>query len=276
MKALPERQWNLEDIRWSDFAPALVDAELTKIVKAAALVESNGPSYADYLCGVFDGDGEFQSAARAWALEEEQHGKALARWAALADPAFDYAGAFGRFSDKIRLPIGTRDSVRGSRSSELIARCMVEIGTSSFYSAIRDASAEPVLREICARIAADEIRHYKLFRVHLDRYQESERLPLWRRILVLAARVRETGDDELPYAYWAGNGAVGVYDRKSSARAYARRAYRLYRPVHFDRAAAMGFKAVGLKPDGLLCRLASRLARFAVGLANRRLAAAGA
>ena len=42
-----------------------------------------------------------------------------------------------------------------------------------------------------------------------------------------------------------------------------------------ERAAAMGFKAVGLKPDGFACRVAARLARSAVSLASRRLAAAG-
>ena len=45
----------------------------------------------------------------------------------------------------------------------MIARCVVESGTSSYYSAIRDATEEPVLQEIAGRIAADEYRHYKLF-----------------------------------------------------------------------------------------------------------------
>jgi len=49
-------------------------------------------------------------------------------------------------------------SVRGSRRGEMIARCVVESGTSSYYSAIRDASQEPVLKEIAGRIAADEYR----------------------------------------------------------------------------------------------------------------------
>ena len=54
-------------------------------------------------------------------------------------------------------------SIRGSKRGEMIARCVVESGTSSYYSAIRDATDEPVLKEIAGRIAADEYRHYKLF-----------------------------------------------------------------------------------------------------------------
>ena len=60
-------------------------------------------------------------------------------------------------------------SRRGSRAGELVARCVVEIGTSAYYTALREAAQEPVLQEICRHIAADELRHYRLFYKHLDR-----------------------------------------------------------------------------------------------------------
>ena len=69
-------------------------------------------------------------------------------------------------------------SVRGSRTGELIARCVVEVGTSSYYSALRDSIDEPVLKRICHRIAGDEYHHYKLFYSHLKRYQAHESLPI--------------------------------------------------------------------------------------------------
>jgi len=53
--------------------------------------------------------------------------------------------------------------VRGSRSGELIARCVVETGTSSYYTAIADATDEPLLKTYAGHIASDELRHYKLF-----------------------------------------------------------------------------------------------------------------
>ena len=62
---------------------------------------------------------------------------------------------------------------------EMIARCMVEVGTSSYYTALRDAVREPVLKEICRHIAADEIRHYKLFYKNLLRCLERERIGFW-------------------------------------------------------------------------------------------------
>ncbi len=48
----------------------------------------------------------------------------------------------------------------GSRAGELIARCIAETGTNSFYSALADATDESVLNDICRRIAEGELAHY--------------------------------------------------------------------------------------------------------------------
>ena len=92
--------------------------------------------------------------------------------------------------------------MRGSRTGELIARCVVETGTSSYYAALGEATDEPVLKEICRRIAGDELRHYKLFYGFMKRYLAREPLGILARLKVALGRVAETGDDELPYAYF--------------------------------------------------------------------------
>ncbi len=156
---MADKHWSLDDIPWDRFEPGKLDADLIKLVKAASMVESNGGDYAIYLCNVFADDPEFQVAARAWAAEEVQHGEALGRWAGMADPSFDFAASFKRFTEGYALPLDATASVRGSRAGELVARCIVEVGTSSYYSALAAASEEPVLKAICRRIAADEFRH---------------------------------------------------------------------------------------------------------------------
>jgi len=161
--------WTLDDIPWDRFDRDKVDPELLRIVKAASLVEQNGGDYAHYLCNVFHDDPDFQAVALAWGREEIQHGEALGRWAMLADPAFDHAEACRRFTAGFRVDLDAKASVRGTRSGELIARCIVETGTSSYYTALAEAAEEPVLQAICRRIAADEHRHYKLFYDHLKR-----------------------------------------------------------------------------------------------------------
>jgi rubrerythrin len=252
--------WTLDDIPWDLFDRNKVDPEMVRIVKAASLVEYNGVAYAHHLCRIFNDDTQFQQKARSWGEEEIQHGKALARWAAMADPEFDFEAAFARFQAGYRVDFDLDVSRRGSRSGEMIARCMVEVGTSSYYSALRDAVQEPVLKEICGNIAADEIRHYKLFYKNLARCRERERIGFWRRLRVAAGRIAESSDDELAYAYYAANEAKRPYDRRRYSCAYAARAYQLYHEHHAAHGVRLILKAVGLNPHGLLARTASRLA----------------
>jgi rubrerythrin len=254
------KHWSLDDIEWGKFDASRVNPDTLKVIKAASLVEHNGLDYGTYLSNVFHDDPEFQEVTRKWAVEEVQHGQALRRWAELADPTFDFDAAFKAFTEGYRLPLEVDHSVRGSRSGELIARCIVESGTSSWYTAIKDATDEPVLHELCRRIAADELRHYKLFYTHLKRYLDTERLGKWGRIRIAAGRVTESEDDELAYAYYAANGAGAVYDRQVFNHAYVTRAYPFYRAQHVDRGMAMIFKAVGLDPAGWLQRIAAKLA----------------
>jgi rubrerythrin len=241
------KHWTLDDIEWERFDPAKVDPELLKVVKAASLVEHNGNDYATYLCNVFHDDPEFRDAALSWAAEEVQHGQALARWAAMADPSFDFEDSFARFTAGYSLPLDARDSVRGTRAGELVARCIVETGTSSYYTALGDATEEPVLKQICMNIAADEFRHYKLFYTHMNRYLERDRIGRLRRLMVVLGRINESEDDELAYAYYAANAPKSEpYDRRRNNRAHARRAYRVYRPQHVERVVMMSFKAAGI------------------------------
>jgi rubrerythrin len=252
--------WTLADIPWDRFDPGKVDPEILRIVKAASLVEQNGRDYTEYLCGVFHDDPAFQEVARRWGGEEVQHGQALGRWARLADPGFDHDAASARFTAGFRVDLNARHSVRGSRSGELVSRCIVETGTSSFYTALFEAVEEPVLKDICHHIAADELRHYKLFYSHMKRYLGIEHLSRWQRLRVAVARIRETQDDELPYAYYAANEPGQSYDRRRYVGAYTRRAIPAYRWHHVERGIAMIFKAAGLKPHGRLNRLAANVA----------------
>jgi hypothetical protein len=266
--------WTLDDIPWQAFDPAKVDPELLRAVKAAALVEHNADDYVTYLTNVFADDPDFCAVVRQWGIEERQHGAALARWARLADPAFDAELAMQRFTAGYRLPLDATASVRGSRNGELVARCVVECGTSSFYTAIRDATEEPVLKAVAGKIAADEFRHYKLFYDHLQRYQQRQPLSRLRRLAIALGRMQEASDDELAMAYWCGNGCEGAYDRDTQSAAYEWRASRLYRFGHIQRGLAMALKACDLDPQSWLSRGFAALIWRVMQWRQRRLAAA--
>jgi rubrerythrin len=254
------QHWKIEDLPWQQFDHSRTTPELISLIKAASLVEYNAHDYAAYMCNVFHNDLEFQAAARQWATEEVQHGEALARWAKLADPDFDFEASFKRFTAGYSIDTSAMKSVRGSQSGELIARCIVETGTSTYYTAIGDAVQEPVLKAISRAIAADELRHYKLFYDHLKRYLEHEGLSTLERLKIGLSRMWESEDDELAFAYYAANAAPhDAYVREKYNVEYLGSAYKLYQKQHVDRLVAMLFKACGLKPHTALHGVASKV-----------------
>jgi len=270
--------WTLDDIAWARFDPSKVESHLLSAVKAAALVELNAPDYVSYLKRVFrDGAPETLRAIEQWGCEENQHGLALGRWAEIADPSFKLNDAFARFRAGYRpahFAAADENSVRGSKRGEMIARCVVESGTSSYYSAIRDAAEEPVLKEIAGRIASDEYRHYRLFFDTLNAQSEPD-LPFIRKLAVAVGRIDESDDDELAYAYYCANvpaerEAETPYERRSSAKASYVATMSIYKPQHIKKLTQMVAKTVGAPARGRVIDLVSaflwRVMRARAGL----------
>jgi hypothetical protein len=142
----------------------------------------------------------------------------------------------------------------------MISRCVVESGTSTFYSAIRDGTDEPVLKAVAGRIAADEFRHYRLFYEILQTETEPD-LPRWRKICVAIGRLAEAEDDELACAYYCANvppadAAARPYRRKYYSRAYNAKIMTLYRRHHIDKLVKMVALPTGVDPAGRFSRLA--------------------
>ncbi|MXP65441.1 ferritin-like domain-containing protein [Roseomonas sp. M0104] len=273
------KHWHIEQVAWNRFDPARLDPGIVPLVKAAAMVEKNGLDYAVYLNRVFGDDPDFRQAADNWAVEEVQHGDALGRWAMLADPTWEFDTAFRRYREGYKIDVNADASVRGSRTGELIARCMVETGTSSYYTALGESTEEPVLKEVCKLIAADEYRHFKLFYDHMKRYLAREKLSFPQRLRVAAGRIGESEDDELAFAFHCGNEAEGVaFDHKRCTAAYMGRAMGYYRFRHIERGMGMIFKSVGLTPRGRMAGMAAkgawRLLQWRHGRYQRELAAA--
>ncbi len=272
--------WTLDDVQWTRFDASKVDPNMLAAIKAASLVEYAAPDYVVYLKRVFaDADASTIASIERWGREEVQHGQALSRWAALADPSFDFDETFARFQMGYRPDHFDGDeetSIRGSRRGEMIARCVVESGTSSYYSAIRDATDEPLLKEIAGRIAADEFRHYKLFYETLNAQVEPD-LPFWKKAMVAIGRINESDDDELSYAYYcatvpADRAASTPYVRADFAKASYKTSMRLYRRPHIQKLTQMVSKAIGVDPHGRITRLAGallwRMLRMRAGLSG--------
>ena len=271
--------WTLETIDWSKFDATKVDPQILMTLKAASLVEMNAKDYVEYLVKkVFKDAPETIAILERWGEEECQHGRALGRWSEMADPTFKFDEAFARFRQGYTPShfLNGEGSIRGSRVGELIARCVVECGTSSGYTAVRDAAEEPVLKQIAGLIAADEYKHYRLF-YDLMHKQEEQFPGFWERLMIAATRVSEAEDDELSYAFYAANVpaermASVKYDRKACFNAYQACIMRMYRRQHIERATAMIGRAIGLQPESRVVKWSARafweLIRFRVWAAG--------
>ena len=266
--------WTLQDIPWHRFDPGRVDATVLTLAKSASLVESNSDDYGRYLRQVFAGDASWCAVIERWAAEEVQHGLALRRWCELADPSFDFAQAFERFTAKIRLPDGSAGSVRGSRTGELLARCVVECGTSTYYRSLCDRAQEPVLRSICTRIARDEFSHYRLFLDQSRRWMQREPISLLTRLQVVLGRMLEGEDDELAYAWHCSLACAPEYRRRPVLGEYLVASLSVLRQEHLERGLGMAFRAAGISSSRRIMGMAGTLAMRLVRLRIRSLASA--
>jgi hypothetical protein len=265
--------WSLQSIPWGRFDRSRLTPTTIALAKAAALVEYNSYDYGRYLREVFSSEPSFCDAITRWAAEEVQHGEALRRWCEIADPAYDFEAAFAAFSSRIQLPREVEGSVRGSRPGELLARCVVECGTSLYYSSLRDEVAEPVLRAITARIAADEFHHYRLFLSWNRVWQEREPLSALGRIKVLASRMIESGDDELAFAWHCSTAPDQPFHRRRAFSAYTHASMSVLQAQHVDRSIDLVLRASGLRLGPLrpiALRALQRLVRWRIQRVSTR------
>jgi len=204
------RRWDLADIDFSavDRQALEGDALARPIVFLASLIETGSDVYAGNLAAYFSEDPELAGwLAQAWEPEELQHGRALRAYVEHVWPEIDWQRAYDAFFEEYSSTC-TMDLLEPTRTLELAARCMVETGTAALYGALHRHAREPVLKDLAARIYADEVRHYKHFYRHFRRYQSREGHSRWRIARTLFKRLRETRTGDGYHAFH-GMGALG-------------------------------------------------------------------
>ncbi len=219
---MTRQHWSLDDIPWHAIRrEAVAPGEtLFYLLAAASLMESATDLYTENLIDFFAGDEEVTSwLEQYWLPEELQHGRALRHYVEVAWPEFDWEPARRRFVKEFKPFCDI--ALEPTRALEMASRCVVEMGTASYYRTLSQASPDPVLATLTRRIAEDEVRHYKHFYRYFRRYRDAETPS---RAAVLAAlwrRLRMTGGDDsfivLKHVYSAWHPGqpfdVGVYRR---------------------------------------------------------------
>ncbi len=176
LKINSHQRWTLEDIPWHTIqSDAMVNQEeLFNILVAASFIEITTDLFTRNLLEYFSDDKEVTLwLEQHWEHEELLHGYSLKRYVQTVWPEFDwertYQAFLSEYSNYCRL-----DLLEPTRSMEMAARCVVEMGTASYYTALSRLSPDPVLSMLAHHIREDEVRHYKHFYHYFLRYRQCE------------------------------------------------------------------------------------------------------
>ncbi len=217
--------WTVDDIPYEQVDREIMrdQTELFYIITAASFIEITSDLYTKNLIEFYDGDEEIADwLANYWEREEVQHGLALKRYVQAAWPDFDWERAYRNFFDDYST-VCKIENLAESRALEMVARCVVETGTSSFYRTLSEVAPEPVLKLITAHIANDEVRHYKHFYHFFCQYRETDKPS---RLAVLRQLWRRGAGVKAEDAYFA---FKNVFLVANPGAAYSEEAYDAFR-----------------------------------------------
>ena len=256
----PTRQlpWSLDDIPYDaiDIDCIRDDDALFLLVCSASFVESGSDTYTGNLVEQFADDDEVGTWLREhWEPEELQHGRALKAYVRHVWPEFDWDAAYADFFAEYS-KLCTVEELEPTAGQELAARCIVEMGTTTYYQALHAACTEPVLRDLTWRIRCDEVRHYKNFHAFFQRYRQAEHLGRRHVLAALLRRAIELRREDATIALrhvaeWRRRSRSGQVDGSAMASSaeLIEQAYRLVSEhLPMDLAVRMALKPLRLSP----------------------------
>ncbi|WP_434777129.1 ferritin-like domain-containing protein [Neisseria sp. Ec49-e6-T10] len=190
--------WTLDDIHYDQINLKLIeqDETLMFLLAASSFVESGSDLYTSNLSEHYKAHPEICNWLNAhWEEEELQHGKALAKYVTSVWPDFDWPKAFEHFMAEYG-PTCAIEALETDRGLEMVARCVVETGTSSLYRAIASYTKEPVLIELANHIRIDEVRHYKYFLQYFREYNIKQPIGRYKTTKAIYKRLKEIRDED--------------------------------------------------------------------------------
>jgi hypothetical protein len=184
-------KWNYEEIDFASIDREAIrnDQLMFYMLASASLVEIMAELYADNLIEKFRGNTEVVNwLEKYWQREEVQHGYALKAYVEHVWPEFDWQAANSRFRAEYSA-LCTEEQLESSPALELIARCVVETGTTTMYHAVHDYVQEPILRQLFTNMKTDEANHYAHFRQYFESYCKSQRHSAWSVMRTISRRM---------------------------------------------------------------------------------------
>ena len=197
------QHWRLEDIAFKTIDAASVrdDEFLFLTLASASFVEILAETYSDNLIAHFRADSEIAHwLQQTWQQEEVQHGRALKLYVQTVWPEFDWECAYDAFRTDYSA-LCTVEQLEPRLALELVARCVVETGTSTFYRAVQDYVSEPRLHQLMDSIRADEAGHYRQFRQFFSSYNAIDPQSAWAVIATIWRRMRDVRGQDVYIAF---------------------------------------------------------------------------
>jgi hypothetical protein len=102
------------------------------------------------------------------------------------------------------MPLCSTESFQSSKALEMLARMIVETGTSTTYRAFENYANsfdEPVLADLSHRIYKDEVNHYSYFDTYFKYYNQNENLGRKEIFKVISQRLKEASSEDIEIAF---------------------------------------------------------------------------
>ena len=198
-----EASWSVAEIPFHAIARERIrdDTPLFYLLASASFIEITSDLYTRNLVEFFSDDRDtIEWLKQRWEPEELQHGVALKRYVQAAWPDFDWDASYRSFYPEYSHTC-SMEALEPSHALELVARCVIETGTSSFYTMLAESDREPVLTQLAAKIRADEVRHYKHFYRYFLRSCERERPSRFSVLKTLLKRAAEVQSEDALIAF---------------------------------------------------------------------------
>jgi len=199
-------RWDYKDIDYESINCENISGNevLFQLIVIASFIEITSDLYEKNLVEFYIGDESLiKWLDNIWEPEEIQHGKALKKYVQTVWPSFNWEDTYKKFRDEYGALCTLKD-FQPTKTMEMLARMVVETGTSTFYKALKSYAQdldEPILSEIAANISKDEIYHYNMFEEGFKKYNKEEKLSRTDIMKVIYSRLKEVNDEDVSIAF---------------------------------------------------------------------------
>ena len=259
--------WRIEDIDFSaiDRSAIAHSEDMFFLLMSASFIETGSDTYATNLAEHYAAWPEVATWLKDhWEAEELQHGQALRAYVEAVWPDFPWQQAYDSFFAEYS-QLCTMEELYPDQRLEMVARCVVETGTTAYYHTLRELSTEPVLSELLGNIRNDEVSHFKHFLKYFKEMQDQSPVGRTSIAKALYGRLKELRESDTEIALrhvWAHKGSYFA-DSTTSFEGMAKRIYQLIsRRLPADLAVRMLLKPMLLpaQVEGLIRTPISKLA----------------